>query len=92
MHFTGELYVADSDADKIFGYAVRPNSRTPRTYVLTDGNNDPTGIWASGHIMWVADEVDDKLYAYDMYPTQGSHARKGRQWNHRESCRHLVGL
>ena len=34
MHYTGELYVADSDADKIFGYAVRPNSRTPRTYVL----------------------------------------------------------
>ena len=70
MHFTGELYVADSDADKIFGYAVRPNSRTPRTYVLTDENEDPTGIWASGHIMWVADEEDDKLYAYDMYPTR----------------------
>ena len=70
MHYTGEIYVADSDADKIFGYAVRPNSRTPRTYVLQDGNNDPTGIWASGHIMWVADEEDDKLYAYDMYPTR----------------------
>ena len=68
MHYTGEIYVVDSDADKIFGYEVRPNSRTPRTYVLQDGNSDPTGIWASGHVMWVADEVDDKLYAYDMYP------------------------
>ena len=68
MHFTGELYVADSYADQIFGYKVKSNSRTPGTYVLQDGNNDPTGIWASGHIMWVADEVDNKLYAYDMYP------------------------
>ena len=70
MHYTGELYVADSNADKIFGYVVKSNSRTPRTYVLQDGNNDPTGIWASGHIMWVADEVDNKLYAYEMHPTQ----------------------
>ena len=70
IHFTGDIYVVDSNAHKIFGYVVQGNSRTPETYVLTEENADPTGIWASGDIMWVADVEDEKLYAYDMYPTQ----------------------
>ena len=70
IHFTGDIYVVDSNVNKIFGYVVQGNSITPETYVLTGENTDPTGIWASGHIMWVADKGDNKLYAYDMYPTQ----------------------
>ena len=70
IHFTGDIYVVDSEAHKIFGYVVQGNSRTLETYVLTKENADPTGIWASGDIMWVADVEDGKLYAYDMYPTQ----------------------
>ena len=30
------------------------------------GNNVPTGIWSDGTTMWVADWVDDKLYAYTL--------------------------
>ena len=70
IHFTGDIYVVDSEAHKIFGYVVQGNSRALETYVLTKENADPTGIWASGDIMWVADVEDEKLYAYDMYPTQ----------------------
>ena len=33
---------------------------------FTDGNGDPRGIWSDGDTMWVADILDDKLYAYDM--------------------------
>ena len=35
------------------------------------GNNALRGIWSDGDTMWVADDVDDKIYAYDM-------ATKGR--------------
>ena len=35
------------------------------------GNNAPQGIWSDGDTMWVADDDDDKIYAYDM-------ATKGR--------------
>ncbi len=29
-------------------------------------NQDPTGIWSDGETMWVADNADNILYAYDM--------------------------
>ena len=29
-------------------------------------NNDPLGIWSDGETMWVTDDGDDKLYAYDL--------------------------
>ena len=74
MHYTGSLLVADDVADKIFAYQRRSGSIPSYTpsgdYPLHDDNADPTGIWASGHIMWVADTEDNKLYAYDMYPTK----------------------
>ena len=69
MHYTGNLLVADDDADKIFAYDRQGGSITyasRRDYPLHDDNIDITGIWASGHIMWVADTGDDKLYAYNM--------------------------
>ena len=28
------------------------------------GNGSPYGIWSDGTTMWVADNVDDKIYAY----------------------------
>ena len=34
---------------------------------LTDaGNDNPQGIWSNGTTMWVADDDDDKLYAYTL--------------------------
>ena len=36
------------------------------TNLSAEGNGDPRGIWSDGTNMWVADNVDNKLYAYDM--------------------------
>ena len=30
------------------------------------GNENPSLIWSNGATMWVADDADDKIYAYDM--------------------------
>ena len=30
------------------------------------GNGDPAGIWSDGTTMWVADNRDDKIYAYNL--------------------------
>ena len=76
MHFTGDLYVADDDADKIFAYERSGGSITRDSgsdYRLHNDNTDIAGIWASGHIMWVADYEDDKLYAYEMHPPPREH-------------------
>ena len=32
----------------------------------TAGNENPSLIWSNGATMWVADDADDKIYAYDM--------------------------
>ena len=76
MHFTGNLLVADDDSDKIFAYERRSGSITRDNgsdYSLHDENTAIAGIWASGHIMWVADYEDDKLYAYEMHPPPREH-------------------
>ena len=37
-------------------------------FVLDSGNGDLWGVWSDGQVMWVVDDVDDKVYAYDAYP------------------------
>ena len=32
------------------------------------GNREPTGMWSDGSTMWIADQSDWKLYAYNMPP------------------------
>ena len=34
------------------------------------GNSNPTGIWSDGTHMWVADQDDDKIYAYSLATKQ----------------------
>ena len=34
--------------------------------LISAGNGDPEGIWSDGTTMWVADGVDEKIYAYSM--------------------------
>ena len=36
------------------------------TSLASNGNDLPVGIWSDWATVWVADETDDKLYAYDM--------------------------
>ena len=33
---------------------------------LADANNEPYGIWSDGATIWVADDSDDRLYAYTL--------------------------
>ena len=33
------------------------------------GNTSPRGIWSDGETMWVADWIDEKIYAYEMATT-----------------------
>ena len=39
------------------------------------GNDAPTGIWSDGATMWVADDVDARLYAYDMATRRRNHTQ-----------------
>ena len=34
--------------------------------LTASGNTRPRGIWSDGETMWVADWLDEKVYAYDM--------------------------
>ena len=47
------------------------------------GNADPQGMWSDGTTMWVADDEDDKLYAYTLatgaYDTNQRHHPAQRQ-------------
>ena len=43
------------------------------TGLSTATNDEPWGIWSDGATMWVADDTDDKLYAYKMNPGQAGH-------------------
>ena len=33
--------------------------------LIAAGNNNPIGIWSDGTTTWVADNIDDKIYAYN---------------------------
>ena len=70
------MWVADSLNDKLYAYDMATKSRVPEKDFNTlepagntlgaAGNTWPRGIWSDGTTMWVADSLDDKVYAYDM--------------------------
>ena len=69
------MWVADLVDNKIYAYhhfrmgLPTPTSRDSAKDFNTlgaAGNNDPRGIWSDGTTMWVADLVDDKIYAYNL--------------------------
>ena len=69
------LWVADGDDDKLFAYNLATKKRDSDKEIdldesLTDlqneDNSDPSGIWSDRTTIWVADDVDDKLYAYNL--------------------------
>ena len=69
------LWVADGDDDKLYAYNLATKARDSDKEIglaesLTDlqneDNSDPSGIWSDRTTIWVADDVDDKLYAYNL--------------------------
>ena len=60
---------AATDVPKIFAYTLsngQPDEDRDFDTLETADNTRPKGIWSDGEIMWVADSLDKKLYAYDM--------------------------
>ncbi len=60
---------AATDVPKIFAYTLsngQPDKDLDFNTLETADNTRPKGIWSDGEIMWVADSLDKKLYAYDM--------------------------
>ena len=68
------MWVADDADGKLYAYNLSNRSRdTSKEFNLHSNNanssadnGDPTGIWSNGKTMWVADDVDDKIYAYNL--------------------------
>ena len=69
------MWVADDADEKLYAYDMgtkaRMSSEDFNTLYRVDEFGDdpfaqPEGIWSNGDIMWVADENDDALHAYDM--------------------------
>ena len=65
--------IAGSDPDDeqiIYAYDItsKARDRDPRkdfTALSAAGNDRPRGIWSDGTTMWVADQTDNKIYAYN---------------------------
>ena len=69
----GSLLVSGAEDGKVRQWQVRSvASCCPRNpandfdTMKAAGNESPRGIWSDGTTMWVVDDWDDKLYAYDM--------------------------
>ena len=58
----GKGVYAGETRNVTFTLNVRGNAFT----ALGSGNTNPAGIWSDRSTMWVADDVDDKIYAYSM--------------------------
>ena len=48
------------------------------TILVASGNILPTGLWSDGETMWVADEGNDKIYAYNL---QTKAREEGKDFN-----------
>ena len=62
-------FVGHSPIPKLFAYNMATKQRdSGKDFNALDaaGNDNPTGLWSDGSIMWVVDHSDEKVYAYDM--------------------------
>ena len=57
------------DIKKIYAYNVDTFRDTAKDFnkLSNVGNDRPRGIWSNGETMWVADQTDNKLYAYHAF-------------------------
>ena len=63
----GRMWVADRLAGKIHGFDANSKELVGTIDTLDcAGNRDPQGIWSDGTTMWVADNDDDRIYAYSI--------------------------
>ena len=63
----GRMWVADRLVGKIHGFDANSKELVGTIDTLDcAGNRDPQGIWSDGTTMWVADNDDDRIYAYSI--------------------------
>ena len=62
---TSEHYTGDNCFVVEVTVSTHPHLPASDFNTLSDaGNADPRGLWSDGTTLWVADPIDDKLYAY----------------------------
>ena len=67
------IWVSDDVAKRIFAYQLAEGALT-RVHaeefgfrsLLKAGNGDPSGIWADGEVIYVADLTDNRIYTYNL--------------------------
>ena len=81
-----EEYDLQASLDGTFGdrtevSAVFVNRPAQRDFdTLAAAGNEPNGLWSDGTTMWVADDRDDKLYAYVLATGSGTQTRTSTPW------------
>ncbi|MBC6411120.1 MAG: cadherin repeat domain-containing protein, partial [Ekhidna sp.] len=68
------MWVADGIDDKIYAYNLADGMRQESkefnlhadNLLRYEDNGDPEGMWSDETTMWVADRIDDKIYAYNL--------------------------
>ena len=67
------MWVADKEDKKVYGYTFDTKSHLGHRKSGVDfntlqaaANTDPRGAWSDGTTMWVVDDGDNKLYAYNL--------------------------
>ena len=64
---TDEYYENDNCSSGTAVIVVNPGSHLDASdFSLDTQNADASGIWSNGVTLWVADQVDNKIYAYDL--------------------------
>ncbi|MCY3787671.1 MAG: hypothetical protein OXH63_02670, partial [Gemmatimonadetes bacterium] len=62
------LFFSERDRGYLRAYNLSTKARQPESFntLREAGNQSPRGLWSDGITMWVADDEDDKLYAYNL--------------------------
>ena len=69
------MFVVDGGDDKVFAYKHSDESQdSAKNLALISANTDPEGMWFDGRVLWVVDDSDDHLYAYDLPTGQPDNA------------------
>ena len=57
-----------SPVDPDTNSSTNPDTNSSKDFntLSNASNNSPLGIWSDGQTMWVSDDRDDKLCAYDL--------------------------
>ena len=54
----------------LLAYDLSDGSRSDSDFTLNDSNDDPVAMWSDGDHIWVCDDADGTLYAYQMDATR----------------------